>query len=81
VILFICEIEYTRQIQTIKEIIWLRNLLIHLTNDHDYLQTMIIYENNQDVIALIKNFQFHVKTEHIDIQIHFVREKMIENVI
>jgi kynurenine formamidase len=52
-----------------------------LTNDHEFFQTMIIYENNQDVIAQIKNFQFHLKTKHIDIQTHFVREKMSENAI
>jgi hypothetical protein len=41
----------------------------------------VIYENNQDVIALIKSFQFHARTKHIDIQIHFIREKVIEESI
>jgi hypothetical protein len=41
----------------------------------------MIYENNQEIIALIKNFQFHARTKHIDIQIHFVRKKMIDKFI
>jgi hypothetical protein len=52
-----------------------------LTCDVEYFQTIIIYENNQDLIALIKNFQFHAQTKHIDIQIHFIKEKMIEDFI
>ncbi len=81
VTLFICEIKYTDQILTIKEIIWLRNLLIQLNCDVDYLQTIIIYENNQEVIALIKRFQFHAKIKHIDIQTHFIREKVVDESI
>jgi histone deacetylase 1/2 len=81
VTLFICEIEYTKQTLIAKEIIWLRNLMIQLTRDIEYFQTIIIYENNQDVIALIKNFQFHAWTKHIDTQIHFIKEKMIEDFI
>jgi hypothetical protein len=41
----------------------------------------MIYENNQDVIVLIKNSQFHARIKHIDIQIHFIKEKVIEEFI
>jgi hypothetical protein len=41
----------------------------------------MIYENNQNVIVLIKNFQFHARMKHIDIQIHFIKEKVIEKCI
>jgi hypothetical protein len=79
VTLFICEVEYTKQIVVAKEIIWLRNLMIQLTYDVEYSQTIMIYENNQKIIALIKNSQFHVQIKHIDIQTHFVREKWLMN--
>jgi hypothetical protein len=46
VTLSICEIEYTKQILIAKEIIWLRNLIIQLTCDVEYFQTIMIYENN-----------------------------------
>jgi hypothetical protein len=81
VTLFICEIEYAKQILIAKEIIWLRNLMIQLTCDVEYSQTMMIYENNQNAIVLIKNSQFHARIKHIDIQIHFIREKVIEEFI
>jgi hypothetical protein len=41
----------------------------------------MIYEDDQNVIALIKNFQFHARTKHIDIQIHLIKEKVIEDFI
>jgi hypothetical protein len=65
--LFICEIEYTEQILIVKEIIWLRNLMIQLTCDVEYSQTIMIYEDNQNVIAFVKNSQFHARIKHIDI--------------
>ncbi len=55
--------------------------MTQLTCDVEYSQAIIIYENNQHVIALIKNSQFHARTKHIDIQIHFIREKVIEDFI
>ncbi len=55
--------------------------MTQLTCDVEYLQTIMIYENNQNVIALIKNSQFHARIKHIDIQIHFIEEKVIEEFI
>jgi hypothetical protein len=81
VTLFICETEYTEQTLVVKEIIWLRNLMTQLTCDVEYSQAIVIYENNQDVIALIKNSQFHARTKHIDIQTHFIKKKVIDEFI
>ncbi len=55
--------------------------MTQLTCDVEYSQTMMIYEDNQSVIALIKNSQFHARIKHIDIQIHFIREKVTEESI
>jgi hypothetical protein len=79
--LFICEVEYTEQILIVKETIWLRNLMIQLTCDVEYFQTIMIYENNQNVIVLVKNSQFHARIKHIDIQTHFIKKKVIEEFI
>jgi hypothetical protein len=48
VTLFICEIEYTKQIIIAKEIIWLKNLMTQLTYDVEYSQTVMIYEDEND---------------------------------
>jgi hypothetical protein len=55
--------------------------MIQLTCDVEYFQTIIIYKNNQEIIILIKNSQFHARTKHIDIQTHFIKEKVIEESI
>jgi hypothetical protein len=67
VTLFICEIEYMKQILIAKKTIWLRNLMTQLTCEDEYFQTMMIYENNQNVIVLIKYSQFHAQIKYIDI--------------
>lgn len=40
------------------------------------LSATTIYEDNQSCIALAKNPVHHARTKHIDIQHHFVREKV-----
>jgi hypothetical protein len=65
--LFICEIEYTEQILIVKKTIWLRNLMIQLTCDVEYFQTIMIYEDNQNVIVFVENSQFHARIKYIDI--------------
>jgi hypothetical protein len=55
--------------------------MIQLTCDVEYFQVMIIYEHSQNVIVFVKNSQFHARIKHIDIQIHFIKEKMIEEFI
>jgi hypothetical protein len=55
--------------------------MIQLICDVEYFQTIMIYENNQNVIILIKKSQFHARTKNIDIQTHFIKEKMIEDFI
>lgn len=71
-----CEAEYQAETQATKEAIWLQGLLQHLTGEQP--QATIIYCDNQGAIALAKNPQFHARTKHIDIQHHFVREKVAE---
>ncbi len=39
---------------------------------------MVIQCNNQGAISLIKNLVHHARTKHIDLQHHFVRER-VEN--
>ncbi len=55
--------------------------MIQLTCDIEYFQTIMIYNDNQKIIALIKNFQFQTRIKYIDIQIYFIEEKMIEKFI
>ncbi|KAG6988694.1 Retrovirus-related Pol polyprotein from transposon TNT [Fusarium oxysporum f. sp. conglutinans] len=73
-----CEAEYMGQTQCTKEAIWLRGLLRELLAQykHGDLQTTILYGDNQGAIAMAKNPQFHARTKHIDLQWHYVRERV-----
>ena len=68
------EAEYMSSTHGTKEAIWLRKLL----GDMGYIQDMptTIMFDNQSCIALTKNPTHHARTKHIDVQHHFVREKV-----
>ncbi len=66
--------KYMSATQAAKEAVWLRQLL----KDMGYEQKAptILHEDNQGCIMLSKNLVYHARTKHIDIQHHFVREKV-----
>ena len=97
--LSIYEIEYINQIQIVKKIIWLFELLNELNTLSMFInieKTFIIYEvskfvycliatviycDNQKTQAFVKNFINHFRMKHMNIQHHFVREKIVEKQI
>jgi hypothetical protein len=68
------EAEYMAATQATKEAIWLRRLLADL--GHPQAGPTSIREDNQGAISLARNPVHHARTKHIDIQHHFVREKV-----
>ncbi len=81
-----CEAEYMGQTQATKEAIWLRRLMEelngHLGGEGTAVKgdpcAVVIFSDNQGAIALAKNPTHHARTKHIDLQQHFVREKVAE---
>jgi hypothetical protein len=73
------EAEYMAASQSIKEAIWLRQLF----EDVGFAQVEAtrIMCDNQGCIALAKNPTHHSRTKHIDVQHHFIREKIEDKVI
>jgi len=70
------EAEYMALTQATKEAIWIKCLLTEL-NINDFNQQLItIMTDSQGSQALAKNVVYHSRTKHIDIQHHFVREKV-----
>ena len=69
------EAEYMAATQATKEAIWLRQLLSEL--GHPQNGATVIFEDNNGCIELAKNPIHHACTKHIDIQHHFVREKVL----
>ena len=62
-----------------QEVIWLRLLLKDL--EYTDQAATIIFQDNQGCIALAKNPVYHARTKHINIKFHFLREKVLDEVI
>ena len=70
------EAEYMALTHATKEAIWLRSLISELKTELRLTEPTLIYEDNQSCIALAKNPVQHARTKHIDIQHHFIRDKV-----
>ena len=73
------EAEYMAASLATREAIWLRTLLKELGFELEGPTTL--NTDNQSAIQFAKNSGFHARSKHIDIQYHFVREKIISNEI
>jgi len=69
------EAEYRSLAITAAEIVWLQSLLHEL---HLKCNTPVIYYDNQSVVALSHNPVLHSKTKHMELDIFFVREKVLQ---
>ena len=61
--------------EAMKEVIWLQRLLDDLGIEHDLLK---INYDSMSAIYLAKNQVYHVRTKHIDVRFHFLREILDE---
>jgi hypothetical protein len=67
------EAEYVAASSTVKEALWLRNLLADMGAA---CSTVNIYGDNQAALKLLRNPISSVRTKHIDVAHHFVRERV-----
>ena len=65
------ELEYVAATHSLKEAIWLRALIGELFDELKEPTTLNC--DNQSVIVLTKDGQFHTQMKHIDVQYHFIR--------
>ena len=65
--------------QAAKEAIWIKRLLTEI--GHMGGNAPVILVDNQRCMALARNPEFHARTKHIDIQYHFIREKVEAGII
>jgi hypothetical protein len=73
------EAEYMALTQACKEAIWIKLLLTELGVFKG--GAICINGDSESCIALAKNPEHHERTKHIDIQYHFIREKVEEGIV
>ncbi|XP_072375542.1 uncharacterized protein [Diabrotica undecimpunctata] len=66
------EAEYVSLAFSVREALWLRNFLKEIGID---VSPVNIFVDNQSAIKLTQPQQFHSRTKHIDIKVHFVRDE------
>ncbi len=76
-ITYLLEAEYMANTQATKEAIWITKLMMDL-RCMEKKKVMVIRCDNQGAISLTKNPIHHARTKHIDVQHHFVQER-VEN--
>ena len=64
------ESEYIAATYATKEALWLRTLISQLFSIT--LSATTLFSDNQSVIALAKEHQYHARTKHIDVWFHFI---------
>ena len=68
------EAEYRSMASTVAEVTWLIGLFREL--DMPIVLPIAIYSDNTAAIKIASNPVFHERTKHIDIDCHFIREKV-----
>jgi hypothetical protein len=74
-----CEAEYRAAKEAGKEVIWLRHLLCEL--GFQQISATTLYCDNQSAIQVASNPVFHAKTKHIEIDVHYIRDLVQENIV
>lgn len=64
---------------TVAEVLWLLSLLAY--QKIQIPQPITLFSNSMSAIHISRNHVFHERTKHIDIDFHFIREKVLSSVI
>jgi hypothetical protein len=76
-----CEAEYMAVTQCVKEAIWLQGLLGEIGYSGKDKDNVQLFGDNMGALALAQNPEYHARSKHIDVQWHFVREKIQEKLV
>ncbi|CAN0825128.1 Retrovirus-related Pol polyprotein from transposon TNT 1-94 [Linum grandiflorum] len=69
------EAEYRAMAATVSELIWLRQLMLELNVQQQ--GPTILHCDNQAAIHIASNPVFHERTKHVEMDCHFVRERVV----
>jgi hypothetical protein len=68
------EAEYHSLAHAGKEAVWIRGITEQLHWHEHTEEPTVIRGDNQGSLALVQNPEFHARTKHIDVAVHYVRE-------
>ncbi|GMI76014.1 hypothetical protein HRI_001270600 [Hibiscus trionum] len=73
-----CEAEYRAMAAAVCELVWLRSLLSSFKIE---VTTAALYCDNQSAIHLASNQVLHERTKHVEVDCHFIRDKVRDDFI
>jgi hypothetical protein len=73
------EAEYVAAVHTAKQLLWHRNLIEELGLPQK--EPIVLLSNNQATIAISHHPEFHARTKHIDIDLHFLRDLVNDEIL
>jgi len=71
-----CEAEYCALCDSAKELVWIRNLVSDIYPGLVDTGATIVHEDNEAAIKLASNPIDHARTKHIDVRLHYVRDRI-----
>ncbi|KAI4370496.1 hypothetical protein MLD38_018846 [Melastoma candidum] len=77
--LSITEAEYKASAHAAQECVWLRRLIEDLQESID--DPVPIHGDNLNAVMLTSNPVFHARTKYIELEHHFIREKVLDGII
>jgi len=75
----LAEAEYTSMASTVVELVWLQGLLQEIRVKVEL--PMELHCNNKVAMQITFNPMYHERTKHIEIDCHFIRERLQEGIV
>ncbi|GJT34176.1 putative ribonuclease H-like domain-containing protein [Tanacetum coccineum] len=66
------EVEYVTASSCYGQVLWIQSQLLDYGNNN--FMNIKIFIENESTICIVKNLMFHLKTKHIEIRHHFIRD-------
>jgi hypothetical protein len=77
----ITKAEYYALAKAVSEALWLRQIISQIIYLGSDIKSVKLYKDNQGLLSLAKNPEFHQRTKHINVKHHFIREHITTEVI